>query len=453
MTGRAISLICGRKRKDKPEVWTSMVCAVIRKTCVLRRTVLLLTLLLSAQLSVGGQTTGHGDPVEWFRPTCRYGDGLQTLTAVVGENWQTVPVLHLSSRTESLVIGFDEMSHEIHNYTCRVERCEFDWQPSKSVFESDWLEGFSAFPIQDYHHSVNTTVDYTHYAVTIPNEQCRITMSGNYRVLLFDDDSDEEPVAEVRFMVLEAKVGVSLSATTATDLEVNGRYQQLTAAVDYASLKVSDPERQLRTVVLQNWRLPRFNVRPTYRTGNGMRWEHEEPLIFLAGNEYHKFETLATSHPTMGVERVEWNGHRYEAFLHPTVPSLSYLTDEASKGFAFVRNSEQRESDITCDYVAVNYQLKTPYDGDRFISGQWTNASDRQHYRMHYDRDCQSYRASILQKQGYYSYTYTDASGLPATTEGNFFQTRNNYQMLVYYRPTGGRTWLLVGLGELAFKP
>ena len=448
MTGRATSLICGRKQKDKRLV---MVCSVVKHTRVLQRAIgLLLTLVLAVQAAASCHTAGQeGETVTWMQPTRLYASGLQTLTAVVGNNWQTMPLLHLGNSTERLEIGFDEMSHEIHNYTCRVERCEWDWQPATSVFESDWLEGFSAFPVQDYRHSVNTTVDYTHYTIALPNEQCRITMSGNYRLLLFDSDSsDEEPVAEVRFMVLEAKTGVSLSVTTATDKDVNGRHQQLSAAVDDSALEVTEPERQLRTVVLQNWRLPRFNVRPTYQTGSGLRWEHEEQLIFLAGNEYHKFEILATSHPTMGVERMAWDGHRYEAFLQPTTPSPCYLTDEAAKGFSLVRNSDRRESDITCDYISVNYQLKAQYDGDRYVSGQWTNAAAPECYAMRYDQDSQSYRASILQKQGYYSYIYTDASGRPAPTEGHFFQTRNNYQMLVYYRPTGGRTWQLVGFCE-----
>ncbi len=414
-----------------------------------RATKFLLALLLTGLFPVDSRAVKLGEPVEWVQATQLYTDRLQTLTAVADGNWQTLPLLHLDGNGGKLVIGFDEMSHEIHNYVCRVERCEYDWQPSLSVFEGDWLEGFSTFPIQDYDLSVNTTVDYTHYTVTIPNEQCRITLSGNYRLLVFDNDSDDEkPVAEVHFMVLETQMGVSLSVTTMTDKDVNGRYQQLSAAMDYASLQVSNPERQLHTVIMQNWRMPRFDVSPTYRTGNGMKWEHEEKLIFPAGNEYHKFETLATSHSTMGVERMEWDGHRYAAFLYPTVSSPVYLTDEAAKGFMLVRNSDNRESDITCDYVVVNYQLKAPYDGVRYIYGQWTNASDRQHYKMCYDQNSQSYHASILQKQGYYSYIYTDASGLAAPTEGHFFQTRNNYQMLVYYRPTGGRTWLLVGFCE-----
>lgn len=420
----------------------------------LRSTALLLALLLFGLIPADSRASSQRNTMEWGQCTRINTDRLQTLTAVADGNWQTLPLLHLNGTGGLLVIGFDEMSHEVHNYVCRVERCEYDWQPSQSVFESDWLEGFNSFPVQDYRLSVNTTVDYTHYAVTIPNEHCQITMSGNYRLLVFDNDNAEEkPVAEVRFMVFEKAMGVNLSVTTATDKDVNGRHQQFSASIDYASLQVSNPERQLHTVIMQNWHLPRLDVCPTYRTGNGMKWEHEEELIFPAGNEYHKFETLATSHSTMGVERMEWDGHRYAAFLYPTISSPVYLTDEAAKGFMLVRNSDNRESDITCDYVVVNYQLKAPYNGERYIYGQWTNASDRQRYKMRYDQDSQSYRAAILQKQGYYSYTYTDDTGQTASTEGDFFQTRNNYQMLVYYRPTGGRTWRLVGFCEQPSRP
>jgi hypothetical protein len=50
-----------------------------------------------------------------------------------------------------------------------------------------------------------------------------------------------------------------------------------------------------------------------------------------------------------------------------------------------------------------------------------------------------------MQKQGYYSYHYVDAEGRTAVTEGNFFQTRNRYQALIYYKGIGDRTWRLVG--------
>lgn len=422
------------------------------KTFNCRRNFFLLFLFLITAISTvaNGQHFQTSGPGEWVNSTRLYVSQLKSLTAIVNDNWQTLPLLHLHATNERMTVGFDEMSHEVHDYICRLERCEPDWTTSQFVFENDWMQGFSEFPILDYQHSINTTIDYTHYTITIPNEQCQITMSGNYRLRIFDRNHRlDQPVAEVCFMVVEPKAKVALTMTTITDKDVNGKHQQISATLEYPSLNISDRERQLYTVMMQNWHSPRINVPPTYQMKSGMKWDHDENYIFLAGNEYHKFEILATSHPTMGIERIEWNGHQYDAYLHPDVPRPFYLTDEAAKGFSLVRNSDRQEDDVTCDYVSINYQLQAPYHGNRYIFGQWTNSSDSRDYLMYYDNTTSSYHATIMQKQGYYSYIYVDDKGLPAETEGNFFQTSNSYQMLAYYRPIGGRTWLLVGFCEL----
>ena len=75
---------------------------------------------------------------------------------------------------------------------------------------------------------------------------------------------------------------------------------------------------------------------------------------------------------------------------------------------------------------------------------------------MTYNDDDQSYSASILQKQGYYSYQYL-MKDLDSTThivpeEGSFAETENRYQALVYYKGTGERTWRLVGYQQIVFK-
>ena len=64
---------------------------------------------------------------------------------------------------------------------------------------------------------------------------------------------------------------------------------------------------------------------------------------------------------------------------------------------------------------------------------------------MDYDEQHKQYRTSLLQKQGYYNYQYVMKNGQLAPSEGNFFETENSYQVLVYYKGTGTRTWRLVG--------
>ena len=79
---------------------------------------------------------------------------IKSLVTMVNNDWLSMPVMRLHTNDVSS-ISFDELSHEYHRYTYRIEHCETDWSPSNSLFESDWLEGFNGNPIDDYELSSN----------------------------------------------------------------------------------------------------------------------------------------------------------------------------------------------------------------------------------------------------------------------------------------------------------
>lgn len=387
-----------------------------------------------------------------------YSPEVKTLQAVVNSDWLSPAIMVLGS-DDVLYIDFDHLAHDYHRFTYKIEHCEDDWTPSQQLFDSDFIEGFNNNTIDDYQNSLNTTVLYTHYSMQLPNDRCRLKMSGNYRLNIYDEDQDGERVAEVCFMVLEEKMNVGLAATTNTDVDLNGKYQQLSVSLDYGNLTVTNPEEQLRLVVTQNERddNARRDVRPNYVNAKGLRWEHNKQLIFDAGNEYHKYEILDVSHPTMGIESITWDGNNYNAYPFADEQRRNYLYDEDANGHFFIRNSDNVEIDNTCDYVFVHYKLKapTPFDGTMSVYGLWATDDDPGAYTMTYDEADGSYNATILQKQGYYNYTYlltTDEGTTTAPTEGNFFQTENRYQAYVYYKKTDERTWRLVGYRQLQFK-
>ncbi len=122
-----------------------------------------------------------------------------------------------------------------------------------------------------------------------------------------------------------------------------------------------------------------------------------------------------------------------------------------------IRNSDNREIDTTSDYVWVNYRLKTDRlsTGHIVVDGRWTVEANED-YRLEYDEESGLYTTSILQKQGYYSYQYLweDAAGMrhPLPSEGNFYQTENRYQALVYYKELGARTWRLTAFGQITLR-
>ena len=363
------------------------------------------------------------------------------------------PIMTLGTG-DVLHIGFDEFSHNYHRLTYHIDHCEADWSTSEDIFESDWLEGFNDSQIEDYQNSINTTVLYTHYQLDIPNERCQLKMSGNYRLTVYDEDNNDECLLEVLFYVVEPLMSVGLEITTNTDIDHNVSHQQLSMNVQYNNLRVTNLEDELYTVVMQNWREDnaRRNIRPTYINAKGLSWNHNKQLIFDGGNEYHKFEVLDVSHATMGLERITWDGKNYQAYPFPATVRRNYLTDVDADGAFRIRNSNNSESDYTCDYVWVNYVLQAPYQGELYIDGQWATDAERENYKMQYDGEHRCYYTALLQKQGYYSYQYLTPNGGIPPSEGSFFQTENRYQALVYYKGTGARTWRLVGYRGILFR-
>lgn len=385
-----------------------------------------------------------------------YKPRIKSLQAVVNQDWLSPAVMTMGS-DDVLRISFDELSHEYHRFVYRIEHCEADWSVSQDIFESDWLEGFNNIPIEDYQNSLNTTVLYTHYKLEIPNERCRLKMSGNYKLTIIDEDNDNEEVAEVRFRVAEQLMSIDLTMTTNTDIDINNSHQQLGMKLNYRQQKVINHQEEIFTLITQNNQThnAKINIPTTLINGRGLEWRHNRQLIFNAGNEYRKFEVLALSHATMGIDYMRWDGHNYHAYPFVCEPRKNYLTDEDANGAFYIRNSDNFDNDFTCDYVYVHYKLKSPYipDAELYVDGKWTTAENKANYKMHYDENDGTYNATILQKQGYYSFQYimktADGHFMIPPTEGNFYQTENRYQAYVYYKPTGARTWRLVAYRQI----
>ena len=387
-------------------------------------------------------------------------DHIATLQVVADNDWLTMPVIRLNSG-QRIHIEFDDLTHQYNRYAYKVIHCEADWTESEELFESDYIEGFAdGNTIDEMEESLNTNQLYTHYSLTLPNEHCRLKMSGNYKVEVYDDNDDSEPMLTACFMVVEPVMTVRMEVTPNTDIDVNKSHQQVSMEVAYNGLQVLQPERQIHTVVLQNgrWDNARLNAKPQYTMADGLRWDHNRDLIFDAGNEYRKFEVLDTDHPTLGIDRIRWDGKQFHAFVFADEPRPNYLYDEDANGAFYIRNSDNIENNRISDYVQVHFQLMCPQpvSGDVYVNGVWTNDRFLEQYRMEYDYGSSSYQLTLPLKMGYYSYQYVmlDADGFAQVmpTEGSFFQTENEYYALVYYRQQGGRTDRLVGYQKVRYK-
>lgn len=387
-----------------------------------------------------------------------YSERVASLQVMAGDDWLSPPVTTLNG--EPINIAFDDLTHEYHRYAYRVEHCDADWQPTQGLFTSDFVEGFAeGLTIDDSRESVNTNVLYTHYELSLPNDQCRLKLSGNYRLTVYDENEGDEPMFTACFMVAEDAMTLGLSVTANTDLGNNRQYQQVGMTVSYNGLRVTNPAAQVKTVVLQNgrWDNAVVNPKPQYTMADGMRWEHCRELIFPGGNEYRKFETLDVNHTTMGLEMMDWDGTDFHAYVTLDEPRPSYVYDESANGSFYIRNSDNVDNDFVSDYLWVHFALKTePADGDIYLNADWTQDRFLPRYLMAYDPADGLYHATVRLKQGYYSYQYLlsrpDGTTAPLSTEGNFHETENQYQALVYYKGIGERADRLVAYRQIRVR-
>lgn len=389
-----------------------------------------------------------------------YKDHIRSLKVIANNDWMSLPICELGKCSFS--ISFDDLTPEYHRYMYKVEHCEADWSVSTELFPTDYIAGFdTGNVIDDIQESLLTTTLYTHYQFSIPNENCRLTMSGNYKVTVYDDNNNEEPVLTVCLMVVEPLMGLGMVASTNTDIDINNTHQQLSMELNYGNLLVVNPQQQLKTVVMQNkrWDNARWNVQPQYVLSDRLRWEHCRELIFEGGNEYHKFEILSTNVASMGIESLSWDGKRFHAYPYVPEPRRNYLYDEDANGAYVFRNSDNYESTFTSDYIDVHFHLLADekLNGEVYVNGDWTFDRFLPQYRMQYDEVSKSYEAVLPLKLGYYSYQFllVGADGRVGfvPSEGNFYQTENEYQALVYYREQGGRTDRLVAYQHISTRP
>ena len=363
------------------------------------------------------------------------------------------PVIHLGS-DERIVISFDEIGEDWSRLQFRLVHCNADWQPSRLV-ESEYNDGFNFDDIEDYAFSSNTFVNYVNYRFTVPSERIGILASGNYLVEVYPQDDPDDVVLRARFQVSEDSAVVSGIATPRTDRGYNTEWQQINLAVDVDNRDLN-PYSDLVVTVTQNRRpdTQRIVTHPMRVEGGRIIYEHLQDLIFPASNEYRRFETVRADYPGMGVDRIDWGGSNYHAYLHTDGGRAEheYIYDQTQRGRFMIDEYNSTDPDVGADYVTVHFTLDYPevMNGNVYVNGDFSSNAYTGQYKMRYDRDTGKYTLDLPLKQGSYNYQYVavkdgESKGTTSLIEGDKYETLNEYNVSVYYRPAINRADRLVG--------
>jgi hypothetical protein len=366
------------------------------------------------------------------------------------------PIIELNGN-ESILIQFDEMSHNIKNYSYSIHHCNADWTLS-NLTDMEAVDGMPTAYLTDNASSFNTTFLFTHYTLSFPNANTRMKVSGNYMVKIYEDNDPDKLVAIACFSVVEPKIAIQASLRGNADNEFNGRYQQLEFTIDNSQFPVRDVFSELKVTVRQNDRIDNqvTDVKPTFTASGLQSYVHNPALIFEGGNEYRRFDCSSIYTYGVGVDNVRFISPYYHVTLFPDAKRAgkAYGKDDDVNGRFVVNLQNAADDQLDADYVFVHFSLPTDqpfFEGSLYLLGDMTENMFTPENRLEYNGQHNAYEKTLLLKQGGYNYQYVfvpkgGTKGSLQQVEGSYWQTSNEYDIYVYYKGWNDRYDRLVGV-------
>jgi hypothetical protein len=369
------------------------------------------------------------------------------------------PVMRLHSN-DLIELHFDDLDGGVRNYYYTLELCNADWTPAQ-MSQFDFVSGFSQLRIGTYRISNSSLTRYTHYSANIPDRNMSPSRSGNYIVRVFLDGNPSKTVFTKRLLVVDAKVDAGIQVIQPFSTEYFKTHQKVQVLVNTKDLPVSMPNMQIKTVVMQNgrWDNAKYFTTPTFLRNKSLEYSNEISNLFPGGKEWRWLDLRSIrfrSDRIAGIDSKD-NSSTVNMRTDEERSGKSYLYFRDDDGRYSIENIDNYNPLWQSDYATVNFSYSTP-DGqpypnkDVYIYGELTNYELSDDYKLRYDADSAVYLGSLFLKQGYYNYMYATVdknSKKPvpdmSKTEGNYTETENEYMVLVYYRPLGGRVDELVG--------
>ena len=366
-------------------------------------------------------------------------------------NENVIPVFELGAGFQ---FQFDDLFGNEADYYYEIVHCDYNWVPT-NIPKQEYLKGFDGQRIQQYENSLNTLQIYSHYKLPIPNQFTQLLLSGNYVLKILDEN--KEVVLSRKFILYEDLVTIPIQikrARTANYLEYK---HNIEFSVKSQLINFQNPLKNVKVVLLQNGQFNTAikNIAPQYTLGNELIYRYDTQTQFWAGNEFLYFDNNDIRAAGNNVSRIDSSNGIYNSNLYTNNARANYPYSVAPdvNGNFVVRNIRAEKNEIEADYAWVYFSLSAPAfmaNKDIYITGMFNNYSLSPEYKMDFNVKQNTYEKAVLIKQGFTNYQYqvADAKGTidaENAIDGNFWQTENDYSILVYYRENTDRYDRVIG--------
>ncbi|WP_372753846.1 DUF5103 domain-containing protein [Mariniflexile sp.] len=364
-----------------------------------------------------------------------------------------LPILKLN---EYVVLEFDVLNGNEDDYYYKIDHYNYDWTPSV-LMKSEFMDGFDNQRIRTYENSFNTYQIYSHYQLTIPNEQTRrLKVSGNYILSVYD--SYDNLVFSRKFMIYEEASTVGVTIKRSRDVRFIEEKQRVEIVVSPNNTQLNNPAQTVKAVIVQNNNLKTalHSIKPQYTMGNQLIYRYDTETSFMGGNEYLFFENKDVRAANTGIRAIDLK-ELYHNYLFTNVERASkpYTYNPDINGNYLITALDVDDPSIEADYVWIHFSL-VPQESFKnkniHVYGNFNNYVIDESTKLIYDDTHNIFRNTMLLKQGFYNYKFVvvnkDGSLDEGAISGNFYQTENNYKVIIYYRDLGARYDKIIGVGE-----
>ncbi len=363
--------------------------------------------------------------------------------------WELAPPVIEAGSDQKLELRFDDLLPAPRRFGYTLVHCDAAWHPS-DLSPGEYLTGFGQGVIQESTSSFNTTRDYTHFHLIFPEEDCMPVLSGNYALVVYEEEHPDKILFTRRFYVIEKTVQVAGRIKQPAG-EHSETGQQLEFTLSYDGNLIRDPLNDIVVAVVQNNRddIAVIPGKPSFFKPGQFEYADHPDVLFSGGNEFRSVDIKSMKYQSENIASIDFQNPYYHVFLKTDEDreNKPYFSKTDFNGGYFVDREKSGDKHTEADYVYVHFSFAPPvlYSGENvYVTGAFSDWAARDWNKMKFNMENGRFEAVLLLKQGMYDYCYASKDSKtgkldPGLFEGSHYETANEYAVMVYYHDRHSR--------------
>lgn len=327
---------------------------------------------------------------------------------------------------EFITVIFDELNEKSRSFYYEIEHYDFKWELS-DIRKSEFLEGFDDIRITNYTKSYNTLHPYIHYRFKIPNKNLSLTKSGNYKIIVKDNNGNY--VFSRKFILIKNPQIGSIEISKPKNINFQKSNQNLKVTIPCNDCNFNNNSFQYKLMVHKNYNLTDCKMinYPTFKLADSFVFDN---ITFSGGLQFFNFDNSNILKTSVEIKNINLNT-TYVTELREDKISNIYVYEPDINGKYIIKNNKEKNF-TESEYSKVIFSLKNDNINNHpvYVVGNFNNYEINKNSIL--KKMNNQYRTELLLKQGFYNYKYVINENNLNNEIENFWQTENLYTAILY---------------------